>query len=114
MYGGPRLPLRAFCVLTTALFAWQPLAARPADAANLEETMARIGDYVRQYYGRAQSLVVREMMTLQPVDRGMGMDGFARQLVHEMRFEWDPDGEDGKGSATIVRELLKASGPTFS
>jgi hypothetical protein len=85
------------------------VAARaPAPGPDVDSTIARIGAYVEQYYGRAERIVAREDVTLQPLDSGMTFQGFPRRIVNELRVEWDPDSDE---PAKVVRELVKASGP---
>ena len=71
----------------------------------------RIGAYVESYYSRAQRIVATEVVTLQPLTRDFGFDGFARRLEYELRVEWNPEAPEGTDPATVVRTLIKASGP---
>src|SRR5688572_25564493 len=68
----------------------------------------RIGAYVEQYYARAQSILAIESVTLQPLTRDLGPEGFARRLVYELRVEWDPDA-DGP-DPNVVRTLVSVNG----
>ena len=70
----------------------------------------RIGSYVEQYYARAQSVLAVETVTLQPLARDFGFDGFARRLVYELRLEWDPAVTGGQEPARVVRELVTVNG----
>ena len=54
-------------------------------------TLARIGAYVENYYGRTQSMLAEQSVTIQPLARDFTADGFARRLVYELRIEWDPE-----------------------
>ncbi len=80
-----------------------------AQTADVHPTLTRVSDYVAQYYARAQSLLVEETVTLQPLSWSWSSDGFARRLVYEVRVEWDPSAADG--AARVVRKLVRASGP---
>ena len=61
-----------------------------ADQANDAALIARVGEYVARYYGRAQTLVATETVVVQPVTGRLKPDGPARQIVNEMRIEWEP------------------------
>src|SRR5712664_1013491 len=80
-------------------------AQAPADLADV---LARVGDRVRQYYGRAQSIVCFERVTVQPLRRDMMPEGFARVLDFELRIDWDASADgDQAPEAKIIRELRK-------
>jgi hypothetical protein len=68
----------------------------------------RIGERVREYYSRAQSVVCLETVTIQPVKPDLQSDGFPRRLAFELRVEWEPS-LDGRTppEATVRRELVK-------
>ena len=72
---------------------YRALAAGP-QSGEPASLIARSATYVEQYYARAQSLVAIEEVTVQPLSRDLGLDGFARRLVYELRVEWDPDAVD--------------------
>ena len=84
-----------------------PVVAGQSNDANL---MARVGAYVERYYQRAQTLVVTETVRVEAVTRRLDADGPARQLVNEMRIEWD--GQVGSEPREL-RDLLSASGRRF-
>jgi hypothetical protein len=69
--------------------------------------LARVGDYVERYYARAQSLLVLESVSIQPLTRDMGFDGFPRRLVYELRVEWN---QEGNSTAHVLRELVSVNG----
>lgn len=89
------------CLLTPRLSAQSP-DARPM--------LTRIGDYVEQYYGRAQSILASESVSLQPLTRDFMFDGFARRLEYELRLEWDPAASGDVSPARIVRSLVAVNG----
>jgi hypothetical protein len=72
--------------------------------------LTRVGVWVQNYYARAQSLLAEERVTLQPLARDFGFDGFPRRLVYEIRLEWDPDAGEGQAAARIVRDLVSVNG----
>ena len=101
-------------VLVAAVVAGVALcAAAAAGSANVQQAplplIARVGEYVEQYYARAQSLLALEEVTVQPLSRDLGFDGFARRLAYELRLEWDAAAADGE-SAKVVRELVSVNG----
>src|SRR5262245_22261705 len=85
------------------------VVAAPQDGVR-SDPVSRIGAYVEQYYARAQSIVARESVTLQPLRSDLSPDGFARRLVYDLRVEWNPEAPPDQ-RATIVRELVSAAGP---
>jgi hypothetical protein len=93
------LLLFAFCLLTSH--------AQSPDSAPM---LARIGAYVEEYYSRAQSILALETVTLQPLTRDFGFDGFARRLEYELRLEWNPTSPGDTGPARIVRDLVTVNG----
>ena len=79
-------------------------------SAAADQTMARIGDYVEQYYARAQSIVTDETVTVVQIKRDLTADGFARRLVYELRLEWDPSVSGDESPAKVTRRLLTVNG----
>jgi hypothetical protein len=73
--------------------------------------LARAASYVQQYFSRAQTLVSRERVMLQPLRSDMMPDGRARRLEYELRVDWTPpDDVNPAGSANVVRQLLRVDG----
>ncbi|HEY6509962.1 MAG TPA: hypothetical protein VIY56_18190 [Vicinamibacterales bacterium] len=68
----------------------------------------RVAAYVEQYYGRAQSLMAEETVTLEHLRSDLSSDGPGRRLVYEMRMEWDPTAAEPK--ASVLRQLLRVGG----
>jgi hypothetical protein len=96
-------------VITVVLACSASVAAqRGAEPASM---VARVGQYVEEYFLRAQSLIAEETVILQPLSRDFGFDGFARRLVYHLRLDWNPSAVAGEPPATIVRELVSATGP---
>ena len=95
-------------VLLTALWTFDvrllPWRGQPAPMLD------RIGDYVAGYYARAQSILALETVTVQPLRRDYGVDGFARRLEYELRLEWDPAVSGDTRRARMVRELVTVNG----
>jgi hypothetical protein len=70
-----------------------------------ESRLDGVTAYVEQYYGRAQSLVAEETVTLEQLRQDLTSDGLARRLTYEIRVEWSDDG--GTPQASVVRQLLR-------
>jgi hypothetical protein len=97
----PRLAVA--CVILTAVSA--AAQSPPADP------VARLGEYVQNYYSKARSVVAEETVVVQPLQSDMTAAGFARRAVYELRVEWNPDAPTPAERATAVRTLLKEAGP---
>ena len=81
-----------------------------APAAVPTPLLARVGAWVQAYYSRAQSILAEERVTLQPLARDFGPDGFPRRLVYEIRLEWNPDAAEARAAARVVRHLVSVNG----
>jgi hypothetical protein len=77
----------------------------PADGA-----IVRVGDYVERYYARAQSIMVDESVTIQPLGLDLRNEGFARRLTYELRVEWNPDVTGDESPAKVTRQLIAING----
>lgn len=97
---------RACIVLVGLILSARLLAQGPADLA---ATLERVGQRVEQYYSQVRSIVCLETVQLQPVNRDLTPDGFARRLVYELRVEWEP-APDGVPEAHELRRLLTVNG----
>lgn len=90
------------------------VAARgPAPDQDIAGTLSRIGAYVQEYYHRAQSIVAREDVSVQPLASNLSYDGFPRRVQNELRVEWDPSAPDPDDRARVVRSMVKAAGPSL-
>jgi len=87
-----------------------PTVLEAGQAITPDAAVARIGDYVEQYYKRAQSLVADEQVVIQPLRSDLGNDGFARRLTYELRVEWNPDTSGDESPAKVTRQLLAVNG----
>jgi hypothetical protein len=77
----------------------------------LTETLRLVGARVEQFFARAQSLVCRETVHLQPLGMSMGPDGFRRTVESELRLSWDPTSGEGEApEAKAERVVLKING----
>ena len=69
----------------------RPVAAsQAANPGSLGDLLGRVSRYVHWYYTRAQSLMVEETVTVQPIRADLSPDGFSRRLLYDLRFEWTP------------------------
>jgi hypothetical protein len=93
----------------------QPSRVVPADSSRAasSDPVTRLGEYVAQYYARAQSIVTDETLVIQPLNADLTAAGFPRRAVYELRVEWHPDAATAEEQATAVRKLLKESGPAI-
>src|SRR5437868_4199297 len=100
----------ALCAI--ALASIVRVVPQTAAAPDIEEILSRVGERVRQYFQRAQSLIATETVRLQPsgVEFGLSPSTRPRRLVYELRLAWDaaPPGE--APDANIVRKLLTVDG----
>ena len=79
------------------------------DSVQKTEVLARIGGYVQRYYDQMQSVVSQETVILHSMSHDARPLFPSRQLVYELRIEWDPVAEIGQ-RAKAVRELLSVNG----
>jgi hypothetical protein len=80
-------------------------------AFDLEATLAGVSRQVEQYYSRARAVLCTEHVRLQPLRYDYTPEDRGRDLVYELRVEWDPPmpGET-EGDAHVVRRLLTVNG----
>ena len=78
---------------------------------DLSSTLARAGEQVEAFFTRAQSLVCKELVMMQPLDSGLGASGPSRNVESELRLSWDP-GDDGAAAteAQTRRQVIKVNG----
>ena len=75
-----------------------------------DTSVARVSDYVERYYSRAQSIMVDEQVSIQPLARDLTSVGFPRRLSYELRVEWNPDAPDDESPAKVTRQLVAVNG----
>jgi hypothetical protein len=87
-------------------------AAAQSPAANLDQTLARVGERVLAWYARAQTIVSVETVTIQQLRSDLAPDGFPRRLTYELRVGWDPDSAQAGDlpEATVLRQLVNVNG----
>ena len=92
------------------------VGAQPAKPAVLTrdvlgDVLARVGEQVRQFFARAQSLVCLETVRLQPLESGLTSASFGRTVESELRLSWDPDDLARRPvEARTLRSVLKVNG----
>ena len=82
----------------------------PSLHAVVAATVARAGERVEAFFGRAQNLVCTETVSILPLDQGLKNGGFARTIESELRVWWNPS-SDGMPStvAQTRRQVLKVN-----
>ena len=81
----------------------------PGDLAN---TLALVGQRVESWYRRAQSVVSRETVIIQPLRSDSTPNEIPRRLVFELRVGWeaDPEKPDGPLVASVFRQPVGRRG----
>jgi hypothetical protein len=98
-------------VVVTGVLAVLTAVAAAQPQGDLVAVLARVSDRVQRYYGRAQSIVCIERVSVQPMRHDMTPDGFARVLEFELRIDWDATSENDQPlEARVLRELRKVNG----
>jgi hypothetical protein len=97
--------------LGLGLLATSVVSAQAPLAVDLAAVLRSAGEKVESYFARAQSLVCLEVVRLQPLNAGLGADGFARTVESELRLSWDPFAhtEDAPEARTL-RQVLRVNG----
>lgn len=88
-------------------------AASPqsSPAMDLGAVLVRVGERVAEYFARAQSLVCREAVSIQTLNPSFTSDGLARNLVYDLRIEWQPAASpDEEPVANVLREVVSVGG----
>ena len=103
--------LIAVALLTA--FAVAPRAGqRPEPDVDLTQTLLRVGQRIEQWYARAQTIVSRETVSIQPLRADLTPVDFPRRLVFELRVGWDPEhmGHGVVPEASVLRAVLTVDG----
>ena len=94
--------------LVAALWMTLPAAGQSKGEAASPELLARVGRYVEGYFSGARTIVSRETVRVQPLDANLQpAPGEWRQLVYEVRVEWDPA---RPGAPSVTRQELSSGG----
>jgi hypothetical protein len=104
-----RLPV---LVLFAAVTAAAPSAQRASEAADLEQTLARVAARLVEWYGRAQSIVSLETVQITPLGFDMSPTIPVRRLGYELRVAWDPatSGPGAFPEPSVLRQILSVNG----
>jgi hypothetical protein len=97
--------------LAFAFAAVAPALARQAPPVEVEATLAQAAARVEEFFTRAASLVVTEVVHIQPLGSGLTGNGLGRTVESELRLAWTP-GADGDGAteAQTLRLVTKVNG----
>jgi hypothetical protein len=81
-------------------------AQQQRPSGDLTKTLALVGQRVESWYRRAQSVVSRETVVIQPLRADSTPSGVPRRLVFELRVGWeaDPDKPEGPLVASVLRQ----------
>ncbi|OFW06143.1 MAG: hypothetical protein A3I61_18380 [Acidobacteria bacterium RIFCSPLOWO2_02_FULL_68_18] len=71
-----------------------------------------MGHRLEQWYSRAQTVVSRETVWIQPLGADLAPFDFPRRLAYELRVAWDPEqpGLAGLARPSVLREVLSING----
>ncbi len=87
-----------------------PAGGQPS-ARPLDDLLGRLANRVEQYYSRARSIICTETVRIQPLNASLAPDGFARQLVYDLRVSWEPaDDPASPPQPEFIRELRTVNG----
>jgi hypothetical protein len=86
-------------------------ATYSAPSDTLSILLERAGGRVEQYFARAQSLVCREVVHVQPLNPGWSHDGPGRTVESELQLSW-ASMDDGAPSTDVhaIRKVLRVNG----
>ena len=98
-------------ICAVVVIAAAELKAGSSQPTELTEVLQRAGERVEQYFRRAQSIVCREVVNIQPLTALWANDGMSRTVESELRLSWEP-AADGTPlpEAQMLRRLLKVNG----
>ncbi len=97
-------------VSTLAAVAMLSAGVTAQPAGNVTEILASVGDRIQHYYGRAQSIMCLEKVTVQPIRGDLTPEGFGRVIEYDLRVEWDAGTDGGLAEATVHRQVRKVNG----
>jgi hypothetical protein len=99
------LLMSVVAAVTATVTATQP---RAPDA--LSAVLQRAGERVERFLARAQSIVCRERVHLQPLTAGWSSDGLGRTVESELRLSWEAANGKAPAEARTLRQLLTVNG----
>lgn len=95
-----------FWLALSAGVAATPLGA-PAQEGDLARTLALVGQRIEAWYGRAQNIVSRETVTIQPLRADMAPSEPPRRLLFDLRVGWEVDPDGGSPVASALRQPIE-------
>jgi hypothetical protein len=109
MRGRRAAPLTCIVTAAAAIVWLSPrIAAQPAP--DVTQILTSVGDRIQHYYGRAQSIMCLEKVTVQPIRADLTPEGFGRVIEYELRVEWDAGTDGALAEATVHRQVRKVNG----
>jgi hypothetical protein len=86
-------------------------AAGPQPPIDMSGLLKKVAERVGAYYSRAQSILCIETVRLQPLRSDLSPNGFARELVYELRVSWEGTVDAASTpDASQLRQLRKVNG----
>jgi len=75
---------------------------------DLATTLGNIGRRLEEWYTRAQTVVSKETVLIQPLRADLTPDAFPRRLAYELRVAWDPSALDqlGEPEISVLRQPI--------
>jgi hypothetical protein len=105
------LILRVAATLSVVAVAGATEGQQKGGQAELDTLLSRVAGRVEDYFARAQSIVCRETVRLQPLGRDLTLtSGHVRQLVYELRVAWEASDDGAAPEPKVQRELLTVDG----
>ena len=105
--------MRRFALLVACLLLGHDAvtgAAQRRPTVDVPALLSRLADAVVAYYGRAQSIICDESVSLQPVGSDlMGDRSPSRRLLYELRVSWEPPENGGQPEANVLRTLVRVN-----
>jgi hypothetical protein len=87
------------------------LVAQKEPSITVEETLARVTEYLQGYLARAQSIICDETVRVQELGYDLLSSSFpARVLQNELRISWEPSEDGGISEPQILRNMISVNG----
>lgn len=98
--------------MLAGLAAAPPAAQSRRPAPDLEDTLLRVGSRIEEWYARAQRIISRETVWIQPLRADLMPGDVPRRLAFDLRVAWEPErtGPRGIPEASVLREMLSING----
>lgn len=105
--------MRRFVACVALLVAGLSVAtsAQKAPPVDVSATVARVAEYVQNYFARAQSIICDETVRVQSLGYDlMGDQAPGRTLRHELRVSWESGPDGSLAPPQVFRTLLSVNG----